>query len=60
MIQGIGEPKKVGKMHVTMLCISAGAYEIDEIERRLQRAGDKFSDLTGKGPFLCNFKGLDQ
>ena len=46
-ISGIGERKKKEKMHVTMLCISAGPDEVAEIEHGFQRPGDKFSHITG-------------
>ena len=46
-------------MHITMACLCVEGDEIEEVEQKFQRAGDRFSDITGKGPFLCNFRGLD-
>ena len=58
-IPGIGEAKRLEKMHITMMCINAEPDEQVEIKKGFRRTGDKFTDLTGKGGFLINFKGLD-
>ena len=58
-IPGIGEPKEVQKMHITLACLCVDGDEIEEVEQKFKRVGDWFSDITGKGPFLCNFKGLE-
>ena len=47
-------------MHVMMLCAHAKPEEVAAIELGFKRAGDRFTDITGKSPFIINFRGLDQ
>ena len=59
-VLGIGERKKKEKMQVTILCVHADPEEVAAIELGFKRAGDRFTDITGKSPFIINFRGLDQ
>ena len=34
-----------------MMCINLEFQEQEEIERKFRKAGDKFTDITGKGGF---------
>ena len=58
-IPEIGKPKKTQKMHVTLACLCVSESEVEETEQKFQRIGDRFTDITGTGSFLVNFKGLE-
>ena len=58
-IPEIGKPKKTEKMHVTLVCLCVNESEVEETEQKFQRIGDRFTDVTGAGSFLINFKGLE-
>ena len=46
-------------MHVTLGCIRVDEGEVEETEQKFRRIGEKFTDVTGAGPFLINFRGLE-
>ena len=58
-IPEIGKPKKTQKMHVTLACLCVSEGEVEETEQKFHLIGDKFTDVTGAGPFLINFRGLE-
>ena len=58
-IPEIGKAKKTHKMHVTLVCLCVDKGEVEETEQKFHRIGDKFTDVTGAGPFLINFRGLE-
>ena len=59
-IQGIGEKKSLKKMHVTMMTLNATQEELAALEFGFKLAGDRYSDVTGEGPFIIGFRGLEQ
>ena len=42
-----------------MLTLKATQEEMENIESAFRRAGDRFTDVTGEGPFIIGFKGLE-
>merc|ERR1712215_235658 len=47
-------------MHVTMMTLHASQEELAALEFGFKLAGDRFSDITGEGPFIITFRGLEQ
>ena len=47
-------------MHMTMMTLFGNQEELATLEFGFKCAGDQFTDITGKGPFIINFRGLKQ
>ena len=58
-VPDIGKAKNPKKMHVTLGCLRVEEGEVEETEGKFRRIGEKFTDVTGAGPFLINFRGLE-
>ena len=43
-----------------MMTLNATQEELAALEFGFKRAGDRFSDITGEGPFIIGFRGLEQ
>ena len=56
----MGKKKNLKKLHVTMMTLNATQEELAAIESGFRRAGDRFTDITGEGPFIIGFRGLEQ
>ena len=57
-VPDIGKAKNPKKMHVTLGCLHVDEGEVEETEQKFRRIGEKFTDVTGAGPFFINFRGL--
>ena len=44
---------------MTLGCLRVDEGEVEETEQKFHRIGEKFTDVTGAGPFLINFRGLE-
>ena len=59
-VEGIGKKKNLKKMHVTMMTLNATQEEPAAILSGFRHAGDRFTYITGEGPFIIGFRGLEQ